>query len=212
MTSLMHVNIHGVYKPFKVLRPLQYSWTILADGWYTQRHTPHRYRTVIYRLEEKRKVGWRSRTDNHFSLKDQFQAIASSKTIREWDVCGEKFSKHSNLSNTSIYTYFPSIYENSFLLWGIQKANFCLVHMYPSTHSTNSLLLLLFINSEPNAKLQQLVIWGKTSYYKNHQVCRGWLKLNFICSTWPKSVSSLFHSCSFAAVHGETLLIATVAG
>lgn len=35
MTSRMHVNIHGVYKLFKVPRRLQYSWLIITDGWHS---------------------------------------------------------------------------------------------------------------------------------------------------------------------------------
>lgn len=35
MTSPMHVNIHGVYKLFKVLGWLQYSWLIITDGWHS---------------------------------------------------------------------------------------------------------------------------------------------------------------------------------
>ena len=47
MTSPMHVNIHRVYKPFKVSGPLQYSWLIITDGRSTRRNTLHWYRTMI---------------------------------------------------------------------------------------------------------------------------------------------------------------------
>lgn len=41
MTSPMHVNIHRVYKPFKVSGPLQYSWLIITDGRRTRSNTLH---------------------------------------------------------------------------------------------------------------------------------------------------------------------------
>lgn len=47
MTSSMHVNIHRVYKPFKVPGPLQYSWLIITDGRHTQSNTLHWYWTMI---------------------------------------------------------------------------------------------------------------------------------------------------------------------